>query len=333
MIGGVVWATDELVRVGPLTVRIVSDVPEFPAVLRFSAAVRTAVVPPGSAPPEAADAEVWCVSGTGPPPGMDPDRTARARGMLAGYYATDHFGPPVWMATSGRRILLHGPRLENVLWPYVVKYLLLRHTVDTGGLFLKAAAVAVDGRGALIVGRGGAGKTVMLTELCGRGAAFVANSHVLVHGDAMQGVTSSMRMRPGPELDRLAERGVRGSAALDPTEVVVDPVAAFGAAAGTTTLRTMLVVDHRGPGRHEIDELSADAALGVLEQFALGLNVYRLEEDLLDALGGDYRAFVAAYGAMQARLRDLVDRCRCHHLVTDVRLPANQDRLLDLLAR
>lgn len=140
--------TDQVVRAGPLTLRIVSDVPNFAALQYFSRAAR---MPDSTVP----DVELWCLSDV--IPGLPADTTARARNFASGYYVTDHFGPPVRMSSSGNRIVLLGDHLQRLVWPYVVKYLLLRHTSAAGGLFLKAAALAVGDGATLIVGRGGAG--------------------------------------------------------------------------------------------------------------------------------------------------------------------------------
>lgn len=320
------WATDELVRVGPLTIRIVSDVSGFPALSYFSRSARSAV-PPGG-PATMPDAEVWCVSTSPFPEDWAPDQTTRARGFLKGYYVTDHAGPPVRLVTSGRRMFLFGPRLERIVWSYAVKWLLAQHAATQGGLFLKAAAVAVEGEGVLIVGRGGGGKTVMVSELCRQGARFITNSHAVVTGTTVQGVASSMRMRPGPWVDRL---GVRSVPALEPAEVVVDPADVFGPlSCEPVQLRHIAVVDYRGPQEHDVRPLPAPMAVSILEQFGLGLNVYRLEEDLLDSLDGDYEAFASRHAAMQSMLQTMVDACRCHHIVTDVTEPSHRAALLQL---
>jgi len=320
------WATDVLVDVGPLALRIVSDVPDFPATNYFSSAVRTAVLAGG--PPREPDAEVWCVSTRDAPAHWPSDRSTRALGFLKGYYVTDHAGPPVRMVSSGRQIVLFGPQLERIVWSYVVKWLLTQHAVASGALFLKAAAVAIDGQGVLVIGRGGAGKTVMISELCRQGARFVTNSHAVVTGTSVQGVATSMRMRPGPWVDQL---GVRPRRALDPREVVVDPAEAFGGlTSDPVPLRHVALVDFQGQGQHRVERLTPPEALSVLEQFALGLNVYRLEEDLLEAAGGDYRSFAASYAAMQERLRELVEACPCHSVVTDVQRPESVTALRKL---
>lgn len=320
------WRTDMLVDLGPLVLRIVSDVPDFSVMSYFSSTARpTASATPGREP----DAEVWCVTTRDAPGHWPIDQTARARGFLKGYYVTDHAGPPMQMVSSGRRIVLFGPRPERIVWSYVVKWLLSRHAIASGAIFLKGAAFTLDGRGVLLVGRGGAGKTVMLTELCHRGAGFVTNSHALVMGTTLQGVRTSMRVRRGPgTADRV---GAATRPALDSGQVVVDPTELFGAGpADPVPLGHIAVVHFRGPEWHHVAPLTPEEAYTVLEQFGLGINVYRLEEDHLDDLDGDYHAFAAAQSALCLRLRQLVQDVPCHSVATDVRADKNVAALRQL---
>lgn len=316
-------ATDQVVRVGPLTVRIASDVPDFPALRHFGRAAHT---PAGTV----ADVELWCLERTDP--GLPADTTARARNFAAGYYVTDHFGPPVCVSSTGNRIVLTGERLDRIVWPYIVKYLLLRHTTTAGSVFLKAAAVAADGAATLIIGRGGAGKSVLLTGLCRYGATFITNSHAILTDSTVHGVASTMRMRPGRWLDQTDPAGTAATAALEPGERLIDPFDTFAHHADTAVrLRAVWIADFRAPHEHDVRRLPSDEAFGVAEQFAWGLNVYRLEEDLLDLCGGDYRAFAVAYGRMGAQLRAMTDGCPVYRVRSDVHVAANRDRLLHLL--
>jgi hypothetical protein len=312
--------TDQAVRIGPLILRIASDVPDFPALRYFS---RVARMPAGAVP----DAELWCLSYADP--GLSVDATARAANFAAGYYVTDHFGPPVRMSSTGNRIVLAGDQLDRVVWPYVVKYLLLRHTATAGGLFLKAAALAAGGKATLIVGRGGAGKSVLLTGLCRHRATFITNSHTILADDAVEGVASAMRMRPGSWLDPY---GMAGTAALDPHERLIDPRDAFPRHADLPVpVRAVWIADFRARHEYDVQRLSPGEAFSILEQFAFGLNVYRLEEDLLDLYGGDYRTFSQTYARMRAELHRLADRFPAYRVRADVQLPAHRDRLLQLL--
>src|SRR5579871_5918316 len=104
------------------------------------------------------------------------DGTYRAGRFAAGYYLTDHFGPPAYLLTRGKHLWIFAERFEPILWPYVVKWLLTDYALEHGLQQLKAAAVQFDDTVTLLVGRGGSGKTVLLTQLCKQaGARFLAN--------------------------------------------------------------------------------------------------------------------------------------------------------------
>src|SRR5581483_10734096 len=93
------------------------------------------------------------------------DRSYRGKKMSAGYYLTDHFGAPAYLLSQGTEYWIYAENFEPILWPYAIKHLLTVYSMEHGMLHLKAAAVAIDGRGALLVGRGGSGKTVLLNCL------------------------------------------------------------------------------------------------------------------------------------------------------------------------
>jgi hypothetical protein len=319
---------DEIVTLGPITLRIVSDVENFPALSYFSSsAVR------GAGPAHPADFELYCLKADASRAARAlvamPDQTARSRNFASGYYVTDHFGPPACVVTRENRSYLIGDRLENLVWPYFVKYFLLRHAVAADSLFLKAAGLAVGGVGTLVLGRGGAGKTTFVSELCRRGAGFVTNSHAIIRESEIHGVASSMRIRPSRWLDRL---GVASARALNPNEVMVDPFDVFQSCpAGPVAVRNICLVDFRGPNRHIVTPLSAAETYDFLEQFGLGMNVYRLEEDLLDIFDGDYQLFAVAYRRMKEQLSELAGTCRAYYISTDLMQATHHDEILALL--
>lgn len=317
------WQVDELVDIGPLLLRIVSDVPDFAVLSYFSRSARRGPSTGVSQP----DAEVWCVSTSPPPATWTPDSSTRAEGFRKGYYITDHAGPPVIMVSAGRTVVLFGARLDRLVWSYLIKVLLLRYTVEHGGLFLKAAAISVDDHGVLIIGRGGGGKTVMTSELCRRGAQFITNSHALIDAGSVTGVATSMRMRPGPWVSELKSDT---RPALDSGEVVVDPHEIFVPALALRPVRHVAVVNYRGPGHHDVRALPTTMAHAIAQQFSDALNVYRLEEDLLDDLGGDYERFAEVQLGRDAALRALVENSRCHFITTDVRQAEHAETLLEL---
>lgn len=324
-------ATDVTIQLGPVGVRLVSNVPAFPALQYFSEASRSAR--PGEEP----QFELWCVSLAESPIDREylldhVDRTYRGTSFRHGYYVTDHFGPPVYLVTRGRQYFVFGERLERVVWPYFVKHFLMLGALGDGSLHLKAAAFAIGAAGTLLLGRGGAGKTVFLTQLCQRGARFVTNTHALVKDGKARGVASSMRIRPAPWFSELTA-AAGASPAIRPGELTVDPLKVFDARPDDSVeVRNLCVVDFRGAARHTIEELSEQEAYDYAEQFALAINVYRLEEDLLDFYQGDYRRFAAAYRGMKVQLADLVRRSRRYYISSDVLDRRCRDEVTELLS-
>lgn len=319
--------TDETLDLAGCRVRLVSNVAGFPALRHFARRARRQRAP-------GAEFELCCVSLA--EAGLTAadvvpyvDDTARARSFRAGYYVTDHFGAPAYVVSRGRRIHVFGERLERVVWPYFVKYVLSRHALERGLLHLKAAAFAIGSAGTLVVGRGGGGKTLLASQMCLRGARFVTNSHALVGDGRLRGMSSTIRLRPDPWTSSLTE-----AAAVDPAlaqgEVLLDPDDAFEVADEPVGLRNVCIVEHGGGGPG-IAPLDAEDAYECAEQFALALNVYRLEEDLLDLSGRDPVAFARHLGEMKERLRRSVMGARCLLVTADMLDAAVQDELLDAL--
>jgi hypothetical protein len=246
------------------------------------------------------------------------DKTYRAGRFSGGYYLTDHFGPPAYLITEGTQLWIFAPRFEPILWPFVVKLLLTTYSIDRQMLHLKAAAVSMATTATLLVGRGGTGKTVLLTRLCQEGGAqFLSNTHVLVQDEAVMPIPSAMRVRN----DRLfapliAARGLPRAIKTD--EFLADPFADLGWKIGTTApLRNICLLDYRGRDRQVIREMDRNILFDYMETFSLALNIYGLREDVLDYLGGDVTQFSAEWSQMKTRLRALVDRCRCFYIRCD----------------
>jgi hypothetical protein len=321
---------DLVVRLGPTDFRLVSNVPDFPALRYFSAASQSVYVG------NETDFELWCVSlsaGTLRLESILPhiDRTCRGQSFASGYYVTDHFGAPVYLVTRGRRCYAFGEELERVVWPYFVKYFLILRTLRDGSLLLKAAACVIGAAGTLLLGRGGTGKTVFLTQLCLHGARFVSNSHAVVKDGRVRGVSSSLRIRPGHWNESLINR-VKTNPALKPGELMIDPGEAFAVCADEeAAVSNICVLDFNGAKRHVIQTLSEQEAYDYAEQFSLAINVYRLEEDLLDLYDGDYRRFSQAYSEMKTQLRRLIRHSHCYYISSDILNSKYRDEIYSLL--
>jgi hypothetical protein len=322
---------DLSVRLGPVDIRLVSNTPDFPTQWYFSATTRTAYAG------EMTDFELWCVSPSASNLELDfilpyVDRTYRGNSLAHGYYVTDHFGAPVHLVTRGRKYYVFGEQLERVVWPYFVKHFLMLHSLGAASLHLKAAAFSFGSTGTLLLGRGGAGKTVFLTQVCLHGAQFVSNSHVIMKRGSLYGVISSMRVRPGAGYDGLLDH-VQASPGLRRGELIIDPYDTFDIRPIAAPLvKNICVLEHNRIGRHIIKVMSEQEAYDFAEQFALALNVYRLEEDLLDYYQGDYQKYSQAYSSMKTQLGQLIRQCRCFYISSDIIDSSNRRDILGTLA-
>ncbi len=323
---------DQIIRLGPIDFRLVSNVAGFPALQYFSKTARS------SYQKQKTPFELWCISLKNNSINRQYllaqlDYDYRGNSFLNGYYATDHFGAPLYLITRGQKYFVFGEHLERVVWPYFVKYFLILHAIQDKSLFLKSAACTIGTSGALLIGRGGAGKTVFLTQLCQHGAKFITNSHSIIKNNRIMGVASSLRIRPGFWYSNLIEK-IEKKRALNPGEIIIDPYDVFDIYAyELTKVKNICIIDFQRPGRNIIKEVSKEDAYNYAEQFSLSINVYRLEEDILDLYKNDYQEFSQAYNEMKIQLKDLIRQSRCYYIGSDIFVPAYRDKIFDLLSR
>ena len=259
------------------------------------------------------------------------DNSYRGKRMSAGYYLTDHFGAPAYLFNRGRHYWIFAEDFEPILWPYAVKYLLTLYSMEHQVLHLKAAGVAIDGQGALLVGRGGSGKTVLLSHLCRAGAQFLSNTHALIDGQNLVGIRTAMRVRAdeffGPII---AARQL--SPSVNRSEYTADPVLDLEwSGIESAPIRSVCLLDYRGSGHRVIREIDRDTLYDYMEQFSLAVNVYGLKDDLLDAVAGDVVRFSGEMSRARIRLLALIDSSVCYYLSCDAADSANLQVICELL--
>lgn len=259
------------------------------------------------------------------------DASYRGKKMSAGYYLTDHYGSPAYLVTRGTHLWIFAEDFEPILWPYAVKHLLTVYSMQHGMLHVKAAAVAIDGQGMLLVGRGGSGKTVLLTRLCQTGAQFLSNTHALIDGQQLLGIATAMRVRPDEFFASIIEER-RLSPSVKVGEYTANPLTDLGwSTLPAALIRAICLVDYKKMGLATIREIHRETLFDYMEQFALAINVYGLKEDILDTLGVDVNRFSEQMSQMRTRLHALVDGARCYYLSCDAADPRNLRSVRGLL--
>jgi len=261
------------------------------------------------------------------------DKTYRSRMFTSGYYVTDKFGPEICLVTKGHRYYIFGTRLERVLWPYLVKYLLTIHSITDNSLHLKAASFEVNSFGTLLFGRGGAGKTVFLSQICLRGAWFVSNTHVYVKDGIVCGVPSNMRVRNDACFrDLIHSNNLPES--IKTGEFLLNPYSLFNSRTKeTTNLKNLCLIDFNKESLSLIKTIDKKYMYNYLEQFSLPINVYGLKEDLLDYFENDYASFSRVYTLMKNRLQEIVEKNNCFYISADMTKQENQKKIYELLSQ
>ena len=324
----------QVVRLGPVSVDIRSNEPEFKGFRFFPDSNDVMGWDAGDA---AADFTLsFCNLGLDGPWSraeleLERDGSYRGGRMSVGYYLTDHFGAPAYLMTRGSHYWIFAEDFEPILWPYAVKYLLTLYSIRQRQLHLKAAAIAVSGQGALLVGRGGSGKTVLLHQLCQAGAQFLSNTHTLVEDRKLIGVRTALRVRAdrffGPII---AARGL--SPNVKAAEYTADPIRDLDwPTAREAPVRSVCLVDYRGPEQRVIRKIDRDVLFDYMEQFSLAVGVYGLKDDLLDLVGADAARFSSEMSRMKAQLRAIVQQSRCYYLSCDAEDPENRLAILAIL--
>lgn len=322
------------VQLGPVHIEIRSNEADFKGFRFFSASSPESPEPRGVKEPDFT-LSLCNLKVDGPWPRRElaarRDNSYRGKRMSAGYYLTDHFGAPAYLFNRGRHYWIFAEDFEPVLWPYAIKYLLTLYSMEHQLLHLKAAGVAMDGQGVLLVGRGGSGKTVLLSHLCRAGAQFLSNTHALIDGESLVGIRTAMRVRAdeffGPVI---AARQL--SPSVNRSEYTADPVLDLGwSSIESVPIRSVCLLDYRGAGYRVIREIDRDVLYDYMDQFSLAVNVYGLKEDLLDAVWGDVGRFSGEMSRTRTQLRALIDGSRCYYLSCDAADPANLQTVCELL--
>ena len=224
------------------------------------------------------------------------DTTMRARRMRAGYYNAHHFGAPAYIVTEPTRTLVFGSNLERLVWPFFIKWFLTRFAVEHGYGHVKAAAVAnTHGAVTLILGRGGGGKTVFLTESCKAGASFVTNTHALLTGGTVFGVPSKMRVRKDVAPRSAASN--TSSEHIEADSALLDAVDLFPRRLSHGPIANIAVVNYTGLHKERVERLAPEILKTFAHQFALAISTYGLRHDLFAASGYDLHRYATDYDA------------------------------------
>lgn len=245
------------------------------------------------------------------------NKRVRQKDFLKGYYITNHFGNPVNILYLKQKIILYGKSFEKIIWSYVVKYILLVN--DTKRLLVKTAAFEYQGKATLIVGRGNAGKTVLLKEMCKeKRISYITNSNGVLSQTGIIGVGSNVRVRKKrmeKEMEELIDPNDWGEVNCDKEYPI----------------KNIWIINYQSNQKKGIREITNEECMILLEEFFLGVNVYNLEEDLLDYYSNDIIVFVEYFKRAKTILKEIIENSNKYFLSVDILKDEQRKEIMRLL--
>lgn len=234
-----------------------------------------------------------------------------------GYYVCDHFGSPVNMLIKENQIIILGESFERILWSYIVKYLMQLWAIENNAVFVKCAAFEYKGEATLLIGRGGSGKTVINTCVCKDRGNFITNSNAFIKDGKILGIGSNIRIRDKECYKSLLQTDEQKNG-LAEGEILINPYKEFHCCCDEWySIKNIIMVNYIN-GNCQLQKLSVNECLSYAEEFMLGINVYRLEEDILDYCESDCLKFVKYYNEMKQEMTNCIEKSQCYYADFDI---------------
>lgn len=245
------------------------------------------------------------------------DKTVRNDYFNRGYYVCDHFGKPINIITEGNTMMVFGEDFSRVFWSYIIKYLMQIWALNNDSLFTKCSAFSINNQGTLLIGCGGSGKTMINSHVCSFGAQFITNSNAYIRDNKIMGIGSKMRVRVNKHCASL-QGSVSMSSGLEKGEMLVDPLISFSSNIDEWIPIKNVVIVNYDKGTKKLVPINRKIAFSYAQQFFLGINVYRLEEDVLNYYNNNIFLFSEKYASMICLLGDMINECECYFADIDI---------------
>lgn len=258
------------------------------------------------------------------------DSTVRNKYLNKGYYVCDHFGTPINIVREGEYIIVFGNEIERILWSYIIKYIMQIWAIENNAIFAKCAAFSLNGQATVLIGRGGSGKTVINSVVCKNAGTFITNSNAIIKDNKIIGFGSNIRIRNDLFYDSIFS-GLSIEESLVKNEYMVNPFDIFNCDCSSWfPIKNYIIINYI-TGSHHIAKITNDVCLNYAEQFLLGINVYRLEEDVLDYFSSNCEQFADQYSQIKMQLMQSISNCNCYYADVDINNKEILSEFLELL--
>lgn len=239
------------------------------------------------------------------------DKTVRNNYLNKGYYVCDHFGKPINIMVENGVVVVLGENFSRFFWSYLIKYLMQIWALENESIFVKCAAFSINENGTILIGYGGSGKTMVNTHVCANGARFITNSNAYIKDGKIMGIASKMRIRRNEYYEKLFNLN-NAMVGLSNSDLLIDPLLKFSSITNEWINIKNIVIVNYSSGIKGFISIDKETAFVYAQQFLLGINVYRLEEDILNYYGNNVIMFSEKYNKMINSLKKLIDQCNCY---------------------
>ena len=259
------------------------------------------------------------------------DSNYRTKRFKEGYYITDHFGKAIFIRRKDNIFCFIGENLQNIFWPYFIKYILTNYSIRNNCLHLKGSSFEINNVGGLLIGRGGGGKTVLLKTICDYKGNFISNTHNLVKDNYLTGIKSNIRIRSNELFADYLNSG-NCTKAIKAGDYNIDPKKVFKSSdKDTVKLKYIFIVNSRKDGGYLLEKISPKDMFNYMQQFSLAINVYGLKEDIIDDCDGNSSSFSNIIKNNNDMLYTLAQNCECYYVNIDSFIPENKNKFLNFI--
>ena len=187
--------------------------------------------------------------------------------------------------------------------------------IENKALFIKCASFEYNDQATIVIGPGNSGKTVFNSFMCKNGCRFITNSNALIKDQKIEGIYSKIRLHSNliENFNFRIEENV-----LNKNEFSINPNEEFLCSFDNwIPIKNFLIINYENK-ENSLLKISSEDSYLYSEEFLLGLNVYRLEEDILDYFKKDTLKFIDFLKFNNSQLKLNLDSCENFYFNGDV---------------
>lgn len=247
---------------------------------------------------------------------------SRSKHIQRGYYNLHHFGTNLCFFEHKNEFYILGnyKDCEKVFWSYLIKYIISVECICKGMLHLKGTGININGKGYLIIGPKGSGKSTFINQCISndKNIRYLANTHCIVTKDlVVYGVNSNINFRKDMLLKLKTDYTFLNSMEIKNC-MNIDPIDLGYNIIPFMKLSGIIAYSYNYSNKFIMKEMYSDDMVQYIRLFAEAENVYGIHNDLYYRFNYQYIKYAKMLNSM---LDDTVSKINSYYVSTD-----SQDR-------